>query len=206
MGESKTYYSKRFRPFKTAKDGKEYLKTLSPVQLTEVRKETRQDIHSLIVHVMIKANQESQIISIDRKHKKAQFSDELRFARRVTANIYDTISMLVNNVPMKILLDEARSGNDDSLCKALRVDRTLFSAKWVQKRINKAQYNGEIGFFDNLASAIRKTPLQNDIEYQELFLVLAFFWKLGLSRLTIVTELMDVLEASKSSNFTLRPE
>lgn len=117
-----------------------------------------------------------------------------RLISMVMFQVLNLASVLTNKKSLINLVKDAENGNDDSLFKALQIDKAVFDLGWVRKRVRKAQYEGDASFFERLGDAMKKAPFQHDVEYGELRLVLAAFWGMGLCRLTN-TELMGVLEA-----------
>lgn len=97
---------------------------------------------------------------------------------------WDSISLLVNKESLKELDKKAKEGDDESLFKLVKVDKTFFDHKWFRTRINKAAYSGDWNFFESLGVAIKADPLEHKRNIAELFLVLRFFWNFGLYRLS----------------------
>lgn len=187
-GESKDYYKERFLLNKS-KEELEQIKGQPIAELNELRKDILNDVSTLICHIWFKDMHRNHLSSTN------PAINDLGLHKVSLSTTFNTLSMLVHKKPMKKLLEEARLGNDESLVKAIQIDRTLFSVEFVRTRINKAQYTGDHFFFERLASSLKKSPLQNDVEYDEVLLVLMFFWKMGLYRLTIF-EMMELLESA----------
>ncbi len=192
-GESKCYYASKFAKFQSENINK-YFKGMPQDQLIEEIKELYCDWKSLLFHIAIHDLRNERTT---RSHKpvKLRKSIEFKFCKNFMASVNDTISMLVNKKHMATLVEEAKKGEDEALFKAVRVDKTLLDAKWVRRKIRIAQYTGEHIFFKQLGDAIKKPPLEHDMEHTQSFLVLAYFWKLGLCRLTN-PELMELLLSS----------
>lgn len=190
-GESKNYYMKQLIPFETEEEGRAFVEGRSIEELKEIKNRMERDILSLFTHIWFK-NMDRLEPSPAKGRKKI---NELRLIRINLSHVYSILSQLVHKKPMKKLIEDARSGIDEALFNALQIDKTLFNAEWVRKRIIKAQYTGDHYFFEGLANSIKRTPLQNDMEYIDLYLVLSFFWKIGLYRLTN-NERIELLESS----------
>lgn len=199
-GPSKDHYKKRFMIDKSQKEIVAELEAIikgkTPDKankiVSKIIKDMNSDILSLYIHILF-SNMKKLEKPLPAKERKNV--NELRLTRIMLINVYNTLSLLMHKRPMKKLIEEGRNGDDKALFKAIQIDKTLFNAEWVRKRIIKAQYKGDNKFFDKLGDAIKKTPLQNDVEYVEVLLVLMFFWKMGLYRLTI-PELMKLLESA----------
>lgn len=95
-----------------------------------------------------------------------------------------TLSQLAFQRPLRNLLIRFREGDDDSLYKALRLDKTLLYCVQVKERIIKAQTYGDVEFFKKLGKAISSAPLQDVNCPGKLFPVVFFFWPMGLYRLS----------------------
>ena len=108
--------------------------------------------------------------------------------------IYDAISITTYRKPLRELIEEARN-NDESLYKAIHLDKTLFEVDWVRKRIRKAFYSGDSTFFKQLGRAIKKPPIPGKVMYVEAIVILASLWFPGLCRLEN-SELMELLKTS----------
>jgi hypothetical protein len=121
--------------------------------------------------------------------------DILESIRRTLLRVGNAISMLINQKGLQELYSEAKAGDDDSLYKLFKIDKTLFDREWVRRRIRKAMYSGDGEFFKSLSESIKVDPLNNRKTRIIEYLVLAYFWDFGLYRLTI-PETMDLFERS----------
>jgi len=81
------------------------------------------------------------------------------------------------------LIEEARSGNEDSFFNLLQIDRTVVECDWAQKMIRKAQLTGDVKFFKRMAKSISKSPLENAKQFTTARMVIIMFWHLGLKKL-----------------------
>jgi hypothetical protein len=132
---------------------------------------------------------------------------DLNHIHIVMQQIYYDLSVITYKKTLKKLIKEARN-NDESLYKAIHLDKTLFDEDWIRKRIRKAFYSGDSAFFTDLGNAIIKPPIPlkevdiklNEIdevltmEYGKLTLILSKLWPFGLYRLQI-RELAGLLES-----------
>jgi len=127
-----------------------------------------------------------------------KFSDELRktlggeLVLLVLFLFLDMVSQLTYRKSMKSLYEEARQGNDESLFRLLRLDKTLFDHEWLRERMLLEMFMADFDFFKKLGNAIKGEPPIAKLRQGKLKLVLFLFWPSGLSKLTI-PELWDFL-------------
>jgi len=190
--KSKEYYLKRFSPLSSEEEAKIYFMDNTEDEFRAWFKDLAADFVALFSHVSFKG------ILASRQNDQCDLKDlninKLSLTKTALTSIYNTISELTHSTPLQHLMALAASGDDTALFKAVQIDKTLVDEEWVRVRIRKAQFSGDREFFEQLGEAIRKTPLENDIEYGELLLILKFFWNKGLYRLTY-PELRDLIEA-----------
>lgn len=75
------------------------------------------------------------------------------------------------------------AGDDNSLLKAITIDKSLLYSDAVKDRFMKAHISGDAGFIEKVGKAISKKPLNKEAQHYETYLVLKLFWKAGLSKL-----------------------
>jgi len=85
----------------------------------------------------------------------------------------------------KSIYELLQEENDSSLLKAIRVDKTLLCTDVVKQRLMKAQLSGDVVFFQKLARAIEKKPIAKEAPQYETYIVLWFFWLMGLNTLKL---------------------
>ena len=56
---------------------------------------------------------------------------------------WDAVSLIVNGNSLKDLYQKAKEGDDESLFKIVKIDKTFFDHKWVRTRMNKAAYSAD---------------------------------------------------------------
>ncbi len=127
----------------------------------------------------------------DSKDKKINKANLIHIGMQL---LYNTLSIMTYKKTLDELIEEARD-NDESLYKAIHLDKTLFEVDWVRKRIRKAFYSGDSTFFKQLGYAIKKPPIPAKLMYGEAIVILASLWFLGLYRLDN-SELMELLKTS----------
>ena len=190
--KSKEYYLKRFAPLSSEEEAKAYFTDNTEDEFRAWFKDLTADFATLFLHVSFKG------ILASRQNEQCDLKDlninKLSLTKTALTHIYNAISELTHRTPLQNLVALAASGDDAALFKAVQIDKTLVDEEWVRTRIRKAQFSGDREFFEHLGEAIKKTPLENDIEYGGLLLILKFFWNKGLYRLTY-PELRDLIEA-----------
>lgn len=188
--ESKEYYRTFFSFFETEEKRKSYFDRKPEINHKRCVYDSNMNILTLVTQVMYKGYWDTENdASIKRKRL-----DRLNFIKIGLSEVFNTVSSITHKKSLYKLLVEAEKGNDESLFKAIQIDKTLFDLDWLRKRIRKAFYAGDSNFFKKLGTAIEKSPLENDIEYTKLNSVLISFWGLGLCKLNNL-ELWDLLKS-----------
>ncbi|HBE44337.1 MAG TPA: hypothetical protein DDW17_02495 [Deltaproteobacteria bacterium] len=194
--ESRAYYLGSFEPLRSENNRKELASSLDKRGIKKVIKKCHSDILSLICHESSNALLDIKKNIVEKRSPLVKkVYGQRRFMRRSIFHVWNTVSLLVSKKSLKELFSEARKGNDESLFKLVKVDKTLFDHDWFRDRIRKATYSGDWRFFELLGKAIKTDPLSNRKVHGDIFLVLLQFWQSGLYRLTI-PELMSLLQAS----------
>ena len=188
--ESKEYYRMFFSFFETEEKLKSYLDRRSEIDLKRCLFDVVMNILTLMIQVMVKGYWDTEN---DESIKRKRL-DRLNLIKIGLSEVFNTVSSITHKKSLDGLLEEAEKGNDESLFKAIQIDKTLFDLDWLRKRIRKAFYAGDASFFKKLGMAIEKTPLENDIEYTKLNSVLISFWGLGLCKLNN-QELWELLKS-----------
>lgn len=116
--------------------------------------------------------------------------------------LLDMVSQVTYKKSLQTLYEEARAGNDESLFKLLRVDKTLFDHEWLRKRTLQEMFKANNAFFKKLGDAIKGEPPIEKMRRGKLKFILYMFWSYGLNKLTI-PELAEFLE---SCGFELEPD
>lgn len=189
--ESRAYYIRSFNLFEAEKQVKAHSSAKALKEDLKLDTEQKRDLVVLMLMVGFKGYWNLTKYNPDKPTK----INRKNVLKTSLTTIYDTISQLTHKRSLKELIEEAMRGNDNSLFKAIQINKTLFDLDWVRKRLRRAQLSGDTEFFGKLGKAIIKAPLEHDIEHGELVLILTSFWKLGLCRLDN-KELVDLLETS----------
>ena len=177
--ESKEYYRTFFSFFETEEKLKSYLNRRPGIDLKRCVYEFNMNILTLVTQVMFKGYWDTEN---DESIKRKRL-DRLNLIKIGLSEVFNTVSSITHKKSLDELLEEAEKGCDESLFKAIQIDKTLFDLDWLRRRIRKAFYAGDSSFFKKLGTAIEKTSLENDIEYTKLNSVLISFWGLGLCKL-----------------------
>lgn len=192
--ESRKYYKEAFENFVSEEKYSKYISGKDENQINDIVKRVTSDGSSFGFNwLMIPLEDAKEEIkkNIEARHIKAS----TRMIKRNLFYTWDAVSLLVNGTSLKELFKKAKEGDDESLFKIVKIDKTFFDHKWVRKRINKAAYSGDWNFFESLGKAIKTDPLKHDRrndKLDKLFIVLKFFWNIGLYRLSEY-ELHDLL-------------
>ncbi len=192
--ESRDYYLDSFHVF-TSKENFEAMLRLSDKEKTKLGQKLFSDILGLMWHHVFITGVDFMKQSQNRFDILMKGFHHKRLFRTIFFFVTDTISLIANKKSIRELYREAKNGDDESLFKLIKVDKTLFDHEWLRVRIRKAMYSGEGKFFRDLAKAIKADPLDTRHSNLEASVVLLYFWNAGLYRLT-VPELMDLLKSS----------
>lgn len=187
--DSRNYYKKRLEICFSPEAAKAFVEGKTQKEMTKDYFEIGTDIFCLMYQTGVKGYLDAQ-----GERYKGNKINKLNLIHIGMQKIYDAISITTYRKPLRELIKEARN-SDESLYKAIHLDKTLFEVDWVRKRIRKAFYAGDSTFFKQLGRAIKKPPIPGKVMYVDAIVILASLWFLGLYRLEI-SELMELLEAS----------
>ncbi len=188
--ESKEHYRTFFSFFESEEKLKSYFNRKPEIELKRCLYDVVMNILTLMLQVMYKGYWNTEN---DESLKRKRLG-RLTLLKIGLSEVFNAISSLTHKKSLYELLEDAENGNDESLFKAIHIDKTLFDLDWVRKRIRKAFYAGDSYFFKKLGTAIEKMPLENDIEYTKLNSVLISLWELGLCKLNN-QELWELLKS-----------
>jgi hypothetical protein len=184
--ESGEYYTRAFRDFISEEIYNRSISDKKEDDIKAIAKKASSDTLSFWFHwIMIPL--ENRKDEIRKSIQVRNFKYSTRMIKRSMFYTWDAISLMINGESLKELYGKANKGDDAALFKLFQIDKTFFDHKWVRTRINKAAYSGEYVFFESLGQAIRTDPLKHDSRKDRndrLFLVIRFFWKFGLYRLS----------------------
>lgn len=88
-------------------------------------------------------------------------------------SLFNYLALMLHGKPISTLVREAKNGNDNSLCEAVHIDRTVLFLPFVQKRLLKAQLGNDSYFLSKLGRRISTPILSGKIRYRKLYLAFA---------------------------------
>jgi hypothetical protein len=104
-------------------------------------------------------------------HKKKQESIQQSIV--TLAQFINLLAFMIHRRSMCQLIVDAKDGDDNALCLAVQIDRTVLQIPYFQKRLLKAQFSNDASFLDKLAYRIKTPVLQSKIKYRTLLLTFA---------------------------------
>lgn len=108
--------------------------------------------------------------------------------------ILSMFSQLANQMTLMELKENIVKGDDQSLFKAVTIDKSVLYLEEVRARVQTAQLTGDSKFFTKLGKAIADNPLKRIGQHGKTYAVLKMFWFHGLYKLTN-EELYDFLKS-----------
>jgi len=88
-------------------------------------------------------------------------------------NLFNYLALMLHGKTICNLVIEAKNGNDESLCKAIHIDRTILYLPFVHERMIKAQLGKDKDFLGKLGRRISTPILSGKIRYRKLYLAFA---------------------------------
>lgn len=118
-----------------------------------------------------------KLFSLDSEGPEEQ-QDELTIQSHLAvwayvASLLNTISTMVHGRSMCQLVTAAINGDDDALCRAAQIDRTIFILPEIQNRLLVAQFSDDEQFLLDLSYRIRNPILKSKIRYKTLWITFA---------------------------------
>ena len=107
-------------------------------------------------------------------------------------NLFNYLALMLHGKTICTLVLEAKNGNDNSLCEAAHIDKTILYLPFVQKRIIQAQLGKDKEFLSKLGRRIGTPILSGRIKHRKLYLAFAILDDEGCLDLPR-EELLDVL-------------
>lgn len=121
---------------------------------------------------------DKQIEEYEKREK--ELFNEPQFCNFLVSSFYHFFSQIAFKDTLNELLTK---GDDKSLLKAIRIDKTSIYSEAVKNRLMKAQLSGDNKFLNKLGNAIKANPLQKEDGNHETYIILRQFWPAGLYRL-----------------------
>jgi hypothetical protein len=107
--------------------------------------------------------------------------------------VFNTLAGMVHGQSLCKLVSAAKNGNDDALCKAIQIDRTILFLPFVKDRMIKAQLSNDQAFLTSLAYRLKQPILKGKIRYRTLWLTFALLDDEGFLSLPH-NQLLDICE------------
>lgn len=170
--ESKQYYLRKINIF---------IKDISTKHFINFKKDFVLMFFSLFMRISL--NRIDGIIEENVEDEKIEHLKS-NVVNQILGNINSTMSQLANQKDMSELLANMEKGDDKSLIKAVTIDKSLRSNKYVDKRIGQAQVNGDKEFMNMMGNAIKKGQLDSVARHGKTYAVISFFWCTELSKLS----------------------
>lgn len=194
------YYLKSFKPLIFEDSYQKHISAMTEKQRKMYAKKINSDILSMIWHIGMSDLEELKKENEYTEKLRRDFLLNSKLIRMMLFTLWNNIALMNHKKTLRQLFCEAREGNDESLINLFQYDPTLFDHDWVQVRIRKALYSGDMKFFDDLGKTLLKGCLDTQKHNLEISLVLTTFWKAGLYRLN--TE--QKMKLFKDSNIKFR--
>lgn len=174
--ESRQFYSKKFNEFVTDNSIKR------PFNLSER--------HVNFLSVVLSLLLRNSFTGIDKICEKEITKEDIEMVKNPVLLkagiqlIYLIFYQIAYQKNLIQIVNEINNGNDESLFKAIRIDKSVMYAKPVMERINKAQIVGDKEFLSRLGKEITTSPLEKIGQHGKTYSVVTFFWLSGLYKLT----------------------
>ncbi|PPC96076.1 hypothetical protein [Methylotenera mobilis] len=136
--------------------------------------------------------------SMDNERKKAEVQRAQYLLMHIFLSIHNLFSVMTNGESMVSLVPKAIQGDDESLFKAIKVDRNLIDHHpYFVERIKRAKLEGEKEFIKELARYQARPNLISQIKLPGLYVVFAMLdvmsWLDDFSH----EEILDLCDAAK---------
>ena len=102
------------------------------------------------------------------------------FVRTFINSLNSLLSQIAFQNTIEELLEKGSEGDDESLFRAVRIDKTIVNNDILKHRIARANSSAEVRFLKRLGNNLAYNPLEKEAMYYEAYIVLRTFWKAGL--------------------------
>lgn len=188
--KSKSYYYKAFEPISSDKSEKEFESSRTKEAQMKWFKEFQADMIALFLHKFIHSLADSDLQKEKETLTRMLDIEQVLF---FSFDLLNRISILTNKKSLKTLYTEAKNGNQESLIRLLKIDKTLFDHDWVRELMLEAMITGDDVFFEKIGQAIKSEPPLGKFKWGKVKYILLLLWNMGLYRLT-KPELLNLLE------------
>lgn len=125
-----------------------------------------------------KNDYDHSFVWITQYDKKGIPQKTINFSRiaMVKSMLYDFISILNYEVPLRDLHKSAEQGNEECLLKLIRIDKSAVYTDWCKIFILKKQYTADWEFFERLGQAIKAKPFDTKKAIPKAIIIVAKLW------------------------------
>ena len=140
--------------------------------------------------------------------EKAKAIEQAQFLYQfVFSSIHNYFSIMVCGEALTSLVPKAIQGDDEALCKAVKIDRNLITSHpYFIDRFQRAQTNGERKFLENLARPQTTPGLIGKISYPGLYIVFAMLESIGWLDGLKHKEILDICDRAGLDRYQNRIE
>jgi acyl carrier protein len=184
--ESRAFYNKKLNSFK---DNPELNKALHDFNNDSL------DFLSIVLSL-----QARYLFTILFEDEKKEIDANINYLKKsnsllpIISVLSSSFSQIAHQKTLADLKENISKGDDDSIFKAVTIDKSLLSMDEIKDRISKAQLSGDEEFFKELGKAIADNPLKSPTPHGKTYTVIRMFWLHGLYKLTY-RELHGFLES-----------
>lgn len=120
--------------------------------------------------VQAKARRKYEQLSLEKQQKATRtFQYSLMFS---LASFFNFVALMVHGRKLTQLVNEAMSGNDDSFCLAVHIDRNILDQiPYFKDRYSKAQREGDQDFVEALTYRTRSPQIKGKIRHRALYML-----------------------------------
>ncbi|MDO8273557.1 MAG: hypothetical protein Q7U82_16810 [Gammaproteobacteria bacterium] len=179
------------------------IQTSTPEQVQELKLDLQRkvidEMRDLEIYPSLESSSPDQVatvLSAIDATEKTQLDIKFHFLLYSTlTHVHHYLALLTYGRNLCDLVADAKSGDDDAFCKVVRIDRTsLFGIAYFQKRLIRAQVEGDPQFLKKLANAVQAKPLGAKYSHKMLMFVFAILDDEGLLYELSRDKLMTICE------------
>lgn len=124
------------------------------------------------------------------------------------AGFHNILAVMIHGEPLTTLVAKAVAGDDASFCKAVQVDRQLYTHHpYFRRRIELATQNAEASFLRDVSYRLQAPSAKGKIRYPGLWTVFAILDTLGwLDGSLTAEDILDICDAAKLDRYENRIE
>jgi hypothetical protein len=152
-----------------------------------------------------KARQKYEKFSVETQQKTTR---TLRYLLVFSlASFYNFIALMVHGRKLTQLVKEAMTGNDDSFCLAVHIDRNILEQiPYFKDRNSKAQREGDQNFLDALSYRIRSPQIKGKIRHRALYMLFAILESTQWLDVLTRPEILDICDQLNLDHYENRIE